>query len=355
MNRNLLALAIGATLALPMAAQAAPTVYGQLNLSVDYVSEDDGLNTPTSETEEAQVNSNSSRLGVKGEESLGNGLSAVYQAEWAVEGDTAGTTDLTGRNRFLGLKGDFGTVKLGAYDSPLKNSQGGVDQFNDMSILDMGNFLTGDNRLNNLIGYESPKIADLLTVNAALQSGEETGPAAGDDDDGVSVAVAVETGGLYVGVAMDNNVVDGQANDVVQSVIGAQPGYEAFARDTMRVTATYGNDTFQIGAMFQTSEFADDNAVAAASAGFITQADEEVLLVSGAFNMGKNTVKGQLITSTVDFGAGAEFETQVIALGLDHNFTQMTKAFAQVAMVNGDDGTTEEEATVLTVGMQTKF
>lgn len=348
MNRNLLALAIGATLALPMAAQAAPTVYGQLNLSVDYVSEDDGLNTPTSETEEAQVNSNSSRLGVKGEEALGNGLSAVYMAEWAVSGDTAGTADLTGRDRFLGLKGAFGTVKLGAYDSPLKDSQGSVDQFNDMNLLDMGNFLTGENRLDNLIGYESPKIADLLTVNAALQSGEETGAFAGDDDDGVSVAVAIETGGLYVGVAMDNNVVDGLANDIVNDNFGPQPSYEPYARDAMRVTATYGNDTFQVGAMFQTSEFADSLA-----AGF--DADEEVLLVSGAFNMGKNTVKGQLITSTVDFGAGTEFETQVIAVGLDHNFTQMTKAFAQVAMINGDDGTTEDEATVLTVGMQTKF
>lgn len=348
MNRNLLALAIGATLALPMAAQAAPTVYGQLNLSVDYVSEDDGLNTPTSETEEAQVNSNSSRLGVKGEEALGNGLSAVYMAEWAVSGDTAGTTDLTGRDRFLGLKGAFGTVKLGAYDSPLKDSQGGVDQFNDMNLLDMGNFLTGENRLDNVIGYESPKIADLLTVNAALQSGEETGAFAGDDDDGVSVAVAIETGGLYVGVAMDNNVVDGLANDIVDDNFGPQPSYEPYARDAMRVTATYGNDTFQVGAMFQTSEFADSLA-----AGF--DADEEVLLVSGAVNMGKNTIKGQLITSTVDFGAGSEFETQVIAVGLDHNFTQMTKAFTQVAMINGDDGVTEDEATVLTVGMQTKF
>lgn len=52
MNRKLLALAIGAAFALPMAAQAAPTVYGQMNLSVDYVSFDDGLNLPTSETEE---------------------------------------------------------------------------------------------------------------------------------------------------------------------------------------------------------------------------------------------------------------------------------------------------------------
>lgn len=37
MNRKLLALAITAALAAPLAAQAAPTVYGQVNLSVDAV------------------------------------------------------------------------------------------------------------------------------------------------------------------------------------------------------------------------------------------------------------------------------------------------------------------------------
>ena len=38
MNRKLLVLAVAAAAALPLAAQAAPTVYGQLNLSVDKVS-----------------------------------------------------------------------------------------------------------------------------------------------------------------------------------------------------------------------------------------------------------------------------------------------------------------------------
>ncbi|MDF3029997.1 MAG: outer rane porin [Moraxellaceae bacterium] len=334
MNRKLLALAIGTALVLPVAAQAAPTVYGQLNLSADYVNFDDGLNTPTSETEEGQVNSNASRIGVKGEESLGGGLSAVYKAEWEIAGDVTGGADLNGRDRFLGLKGGFGTVKLGAYDSPLKDSQGSVDQFDDMNFLDMGNVVTGEERLNNVIGYESPKIADLLTVNAAVQSGETTTAGTGDDDDGVSVAVAVETNGFYAAVAMDNNVRETAAT-------------ETTSRDAMRVTVTYGTDAFQVGAMLQTSELSDSN---------VGVEDEEALLISGAYNMGKNTIKAQLITSTIEFGPGAEEETQVIALGLDHNFTQMTKAFAQVGMGNTDLGAgVEEETTVLTVGMQTKF
>lgn len=262
----------------------------------------------------------------------------MYKAEWEIAGDVTGGSDLSGRDRFLGLKGGFGTVKLGAYDSPLKDSQGSVDQFDDMTFLDMGNVVTGEERLNNVIGYESPKIADLLTVSAAVQSGEQTAGAAGDDDDGVSAAVALETNGFYAAVAMDNNV---REDDM----------FETTSRDAMRVTVTYANDSFQIGAMFQTSEFADS-----IQAGF--EADEEALLISGAFKMDKNTLKAQVITSTVEFGPGpgSEFETQVIALGLDHNFTQTTKVFAQVGMANTDlGGSVEEETTVLTAGMQTRF
>lgn len=351
MNRKLLALAIGAALTLPMTAQAAPTLYGMLNLSVDRV-DLESQGTATASLEETQLNSNSSRLGVKGEESLGNGMSAVYKAEWAVSGDVAGTTDLTGRDRYLGLKSDsMGTVKLGAYDSPLKSSQGTVDLFNDMTYTDMGNFLTGENRLNNVIGYESPKIADVLTVNVAVQSGEGTS-AGNDDDDGQSVSVVFQSGGLYLAAAMDNDITDSTAFDAAVDFATAAaitlPSAEAASRDTIRVTGIYTADALQLGAMLQTSEFSNDEA------GF--DMDEQAVLLSASYSMGKSTIKGQYVMNNLDFGGGAEVDVTAIELGYDHNCTQMTKLFAQVSMANTDPGTgTDTDDTVLSVGMQTKF
>lgn len=325
MNRKLLALAVTAALAAPLTAQAAPTVYGLLNLSVDMV------DLESTGDDEWQVNSNSSRLGVKGEEALGNGYSAVYKAEWGVSGD-GDVADLSQRDRYLGLKGNWGTVKLGNYDSPLKTSQGTVDQFNDMTYLDMASVgIRGDNRLRNSIGYESPKIAESVTVKVTLQPGETTG---GDDGpaDAVSASVAFEQGGLYLAAAMD---MGGDA--------GAQ-----LAEDTVRVTATYTMDALQLGALIQSSEMA-------AGGG-----DEESVLLSAAFTAGKNVFKGQFIMTNEEIGASPDDEeTMVVALGMDHNFTDMTKAFAQLGMgqtdnvggVNGADG----DDTIVTVGMQTKF
>lgn len=350
MNRKLLALAVGAALSMPLMAQAAPTLYGQLNLSVDRV-DFEAAGPGGADWEETQLNSNSSRLGVKGEESLGNGLSAVYKAEWAVAGDIAGANDLTGRDRYLGLKSDsLGTLKLGAFDSPLKTSQGAVDQFNDMVYTDMANFVSGDNRLNNLIGYESPKLADVLSVNVAVQSGETTGPAVNDDDDALSASVVFESGDLYAAVAVDNDVKDGTIESLMTMLLGPIPAgvNEQLSRDTIRLTGTYHTDSLQLGALVQTGEFSNDEV------GF--DFDEQSLLLSAGFVMGKNTIKGQYIMSNYDFGGGQELDLTAIQLGLDHNFTQMTKVYAQVSVSNFDlTGTNDTDNMVASVGMQTKF
>ena len=65
MNRKLLALAVGAVVAMPLAAQAAPTLYGKVNVSGDYLSGD-------SYKDNWELNSNVSRFGLKGDENLGN-------------------------------------------------------------------------------------------------------------------------------------------------------------------------------------------------------------------------------------------------------------------------------------------
>lgn len=328
MNRKLLALAIGAVMSLPLAAQAAPTVYGQLNLSVDMV------DVESTGDDNFQVNSNSSRLGVMGEEVLGDGLSAVYKAEWAVSGDTAGANDLTGRDRYLGLKSNsLGTIKLGAFDSPLKTSQGAVDQFNDMTYLDMGSVIYGENRMNNLIGYESPKLADAITVKLALQPGEtnaDDGPA-----EAISAAVQYQTNDLYLAAAIDSEADSGNYNPVG-------------GRDTIRLTGVFTMGALQLGGLVQSSELS--------SGGVDNQ--ETSFLVSAAYTAGKNVFKGEVILSNEEDLSADDEETLLIALGMDHNFTQMTKVYGQVGLAqidNAGGSGNDADDSILTVGMQTKF
>ena len=109
--KKLLLAATVATLTMS-AAQAAPTVYGKLNVTVDNIDNNDFKDESL-----VKVNSNASRIGVKGEEKITDELSAVYLAEWQVNTDGDGT-DLGMRNRYIGIKSNgVGTLKVGRFVS----------------------------------------------------------------------------------------------------------------------------------------------------------------------------------------------------------------------------------------------
>ncbi|MFP4684162.1 MAG: porin, partial [Ectothiorhodospira sp.] len=66
MKKTVLAIAVAAAVGVPAAAVADTTLYGRMNLSLDFVDND--------EDSSHQLASNSSRLGVRGSEDLGMGL-----------------------------------------------------------------------------------------------------------------------------------------------------------------------------------------------------------------------------------------------------------------------------------------
>jgi len=66
------------------------------------------------------VDASNSRLGFRGTEDLGGGLSAIWQIENTVSIDTGASAPLASRESFVGLKGGFGTVRLGFMDTVYK-------------------------------------------------------------------------------------------------------------------------------------------------------------------------------------------------------------------------------------------
>lgn len=342
MNRKILALAIGSALALPLTAQAAPTVYGLLDLSVDGVRTSNpgntialGVGTPQ---ESWQVNSNASRLGIMGEEALGDGLTAIYKIEYGVTGDVAGAagTDLVGRDRFVGLKGSFGTVRLGAFNSPLKMMQGQVDQFLDMRYADMSlgmAALQGYNRMSNAVGYTSPKMGD-VTVNVLIQPGETD--QYNNLVEAYSTSVDYNANGTYLGLGYDSETSNG-------------PYAAGTARDNLRLAVSQTMDSLKIGALLQISELS--NAA--------VDRKQTALVASAAYTQDKHVFKAQLASVKSEGNTGTPDDKRlVLNLGVDHSFTKATKAYGQLGFGKTDNlgnTTTDAKNYVMTVGMQTKF
>lgn len=334
MKRNLLALAVGAAILLPLTAQAAPTVYGRLNLSVDYVDPDVTGLEPT-----WNVNSNSSRLGVKGNEKLSDDFTAVYKAEWQINGDVAAIGDLGGRERYIGLKhSSLGTIRLGAIDSPLKTSEDMVDMFNDHALLDMSNStptglgpISGQNRLNNSINYVSPKILDVFGANVTFVPGETGTPNAGvgsgnDLANGISAAFSYEDDSLYLSLAMDKEIA---------------------GQDLMRVVGRYKMDKFMVAGLYQMGETVG-----------LAHTDSTSFVLSASYEVDKLTFRGEILSDTTEnAGATTETETQLIGVGVDYNFTQNTKVFGNLASVDTDTGVAGggNTAMVLGGGVEVRF
>ncbi|WP_417442118.1 porin [Idiomarina sp.] len=125
------------------------TVYGRANVS--FQSNDYGFGSET------EVVSNSSRFGFKGASELESDLEVFYQIEFGV--DLADSDDekdaVTNRNQVVGLRGNFGKVMIGRYDTFLKDSQGSVDEFKDFEA-DLKSLFKGENRPDNTLTYYSP-------------------------------------------------------------------------------------------------------------------------------------------------------------------------------------------------------
>jgi len=129
MNKKLMAMAVAGALATPMAALAQTStvqIYGLINAEYGFVDNPDttaGAGRSNTDT----INSGASRIGFKGEERLGGGLSAWFQCESSLEflgggGPTSG--NWCDRNSALGLKGGFGNVYIGTWDAPMKRVSG---------------------------------------------------------------------------------------------------------------------------------------------------------------------------------------------------------------------------------------
>ena len=169
-----------------------PSVYGKLWVSVE--SQDTALGT------EVDMVSNASRLGIKGTMDFGEGIEAIYQAEYEVD-PVDGTADeskdrtFKQRNSFVGLKGSMGTIFLGKHDTATKKSQKKIDLFNDLAG-DIKNILQGENRMSDLVGYTTPKINGFSATFNAIKGTEGLG----DDSigDSTSTSISYDSENFYI-------------------------------------------------------------------------------------------------------------------------------------------------------------
>ncbi|QPF36946.1 porin [Acinetobacter sp. TTH0-4] len=364
MKKLLLAAAV-TTLSLS-AAQAAPTLYGKLNVSVD--SYDNGKDTVT------ELNSNASRLGVKGEEKLTEQLSAVYQAEWEVDVD-GGDDVFKKRNIFAGLKwANLGTLKAGIMDTPFKDAGTGYrDVFNDYAHADIKEMMYGEERIENVIGIETdPKLLGGLVFALQTQQGESTSDTTkyvdGKRDslgDGLSTSLSYANKDIgFEGVIAGNFKSVGDF---------AAVGISNAPADAIRVGGSFdlgkiGAPGLSVGAMWQTAEISDYSnikpfTVTPAYAGDYNKVEENAWLISATYKLANTpwTLKAQYQQADTDYavlgGASGDSSVDQWGIGADYKLNSQTKLFANAVQREWDNSPKKgnAEESVYGLGMEIKF
>jgi len=190
MQKKVIALAVAGALAAPAVSMAQSTVQVFGNLYVEYSFWNPGRNTAgTVQPASADVlQTPGSEIGFRGEENLGGGMSAWFQC--------ASTADFRGvsgdgwctRNSALGIKGSFGNIYVGNWDTPFKRAMintGGRDTgaFGTAFLL-AGNSTTTDQggnagvfkrRQRNLITFDSPNFSGFAVQGAFSSTNNSTG------------------------------------------------------------------------------------------------------------------------------------------------------------------------------------
>jgi predicted porin len=248
MQKKIIALAVAGLVSGAAFAQTNVTLYGRIDVGYVYSKSDfskfSGIENGPS------TGGGSSRIGLRGEEALGNGLKAIFEAEWGSAIDE-GEAAINSRWAYAGLSGNFGRVIAGRLKTPT-DLYAGSTSFNGINALfpvntfrsklgNSGDILNGA-RWNNSIGYTSPnfsgvefsgvysfgeKVSVAKTDNngcttAAVPAGvksakvdEKPGRKCADTSDGGKLGLGVKyaNGPLYLMAAYEQRTDDDSAKD----------------------------------------------------------------------------------------------------------------------------------------------
>ena len=189
MQKKLIAVAIAGAMATPVAV-ADVAVSGSVRAGLKY----------TGSAKEWTVANNGSRLRFKASEDLGNGQSAFMNYEFGVDAAKGSIqTGTTARLAYVGIKGDWGSLSLGAQWSTLFNV---VGTFIDISSTygGLGYWGNGNTqyRMANSVHFSTDMGSMAIQADAQMSSG-------GDDLDKATIGATMGLGGVTVGAAWQDN------------------------------------------------------------------------------------------------------------------------------------------------------
>jgi predicted porin len=326
MKKSLIALAVLASAAGAASAQSSVTLFGIVDAVVAV-----GRGTVADRTQLTDSGYNSSRLGFRGTEDLGGGMSASFWLEAGLNNDSgegdptnvnnqasgtgaasSGRQGLTfNRRSTVSLAGGWGELRLGRDYTP---------QFWNLTVFDpfgtngvgttqtLNSIITGSTavRASNTIGYFLPGNLGGFYGQAQYYMGENAQNGAATEDDGNGIGLRVGFANGPFNVAFATSRTEYAAGDVRQSNIGGQWDF-----GIAKAMAHYSRD---------------ENGTI----------DGKGWLIGGLFPIGAGEIRAAY--SRYETDAAGQPETKKLALGYVHNLSKRTAVYTTWARVRNSGG-----------------
>ncbi|MCP3870206.1 MAG: porin [Gammaproteobacteria bacterium] len=327
---------LGLTILTSPLIHAETTIYGRLDNMLNYIDAESnaydisGNRDPSNDTDSDSnwdINTRSTRIGVKGSEDLGNGHEAFFHAEWAFNSTEGGSTADAGfRNRlaYAGIRGDWGSGAIGRQWTPFYKSVNKTDVWNNNAY---NSFYLGLFRTGNALTYQSPDFNGFSAALLAIVDGDNK---AKDGVDAWNISGDYQNGPASLGLSYYKR-------------------YEISGSDDSHLAGIAGSWNFgtaKLIAQYETGELLQ----------FGTQSDDvDDWAVMGEYYLGNNILRALYGGTEIN-----RVDSSSWALGWQYNFSKRTRAYLEYGLPGGvardTNGTYKTgEGDLLTLGLRHYF
>ena len=320
-KKKLIIVALTAVFALPVPALADNanfTFYGKVNVDVESVKSDKVATPATTATSMNRLQSNASRFGFKGSEDLGDGLHAIYQFEAQIDSvnDKNAKVPFNGiRNSHIGLKGSFGTVFAGNWDTPYKLVHNKIELFDNTTVFSAiqlvgvtGNGKNFNTRQNNAIQYWTPNINGLTVQGSYALDSAKTATV---NKTALSLSGAYENDMLYAGLGYESRADQTTATK---------------SDSAMRLLGAFKFPNGQVGVMMENMTIAN---------GVATTAKQRNMELAVTYKMGSSNL-GAFLAKNGTYNDVANTGAKQLSLRYGYNFSKRSELYAAYTSLSND-------------------
>ena len=318
MKKSVLAVAVGAAMAMAGAANADVAISGEAHLSLD--------NVNNGKDSWLALSSNTSTLGIKSTEELEGGMKAIVFYEQTVQADSGAQATVWDKQSYIKLLGGFGGATLGRVETPFKKLSRGVDFFGNQ-VGDSRNVLStgtsnADLRASNTVGYTSPDmggfVVDALYI---VEDGNKT------KKGGFQVVGNFTMGAISAGVgyqSLDKGFTQAVATGETET--------------TLRLVGSYTMGDMKVAGLIQSGTGLNGKKYSSGT----NKTDRTAFGIGGSYKIGAGAAKVQIYNvGESDVKKDGAME---IALGYDYSLSKNTMVYAAYAMTNNDKNGTFDDA-----------